>query len=376
MIYPRRKAEGNRSGADAGSGPDTGPANRIFFIDNLKILLATLVVLHHAAQPYGPGGWWIIPQEPSGFVDFVVLGIFMTVNASFFMGLFFMLSAYFIPASLQKKGAVLFMKDRLVKLGVPILVFMFIVFPVMGILLLGYPLFSPGHLWFVALLLVFSAAYVAYWLVKKPSLTELRDFPGTKAVLAFTGAMALLSFVVRIWWPENSWVAFNLFEPYHIVQYVMLFIAGIVAYREGWIGAIPAYTGKLWSVMAVIMVGLFPLVYFVTNGAMFSGGLTVTSLIGSFWEAFMCVSMCIALLALFKKRFNKGSPLTKALSENTYTVYLIQLPVVVFLQYLLIGVAMDSLIKFALVGSIGVLLSFALSHFVIRRLPYAKYVLG
>jgi peptidoglycan/LPS O-acetylase OafA/YrhL len=351
-------------------------STRVYFLDNLKILLAILVVLHHAAQPYGPGGGWWISPEPYSSVAFIVLGLFMAVNASFFMGLFFMLSAYFLPSSLQRKGAAQFVKDRLIKLGVPIVIFVSVVFPLMDYLLLGQPTVSLGHLWFLELLLVFSAAYVAYWLIKKPSSMEKRAFPATFAILAFIAAMALLSFVVRIWAPENYWLPFGLLEPFHITQYIMLFAAGIVAYREGWIDAIPQAAAKLWTGIAILTVILLPVVFIVTKGMQFSGGLTTASFIGSFWEAFMCVSMCITLLALFKKRFNSGNPVLKALAGNTFTVYLIQLPIVIFLQYLLIGAAMDSLVKFAIVGSLGVLLSFAISHFVLRRLPYAKYVLG
>jgi len=43
---------------------------------------------------------------------------------------------------------------------------------------------------------------------------------------------------------------------------------------------------------------------------------------------------------------------------------------------MLIGAAIDPLIKFAIVGAIGVPTAFAISHYVIRRLPYAKYILG
>jgi peptidoglycan/LPS O-acetylase OafA/YrhL len=86
--------------------------------------------------------------------------------------------------------------------------------------------------------------------------------------------------------------------------------------------------------------------------------------------------MCIALLALFKNRFNSQDPIAKTLSDNAFTVYLIHIPIIVLLQYMLVGVAIDPLIKFAIVGAIGVPLVFAISHFVIRRLPYAKYILG
>ncbi len=369
-------AEVDKLGAEVKAVLKTAPTSRIYFLDNLKVLIAILVVFHHAAQPYGPGGGWWIASEPGGIIDFVILGIFMAVNASFFMGLFFMISAYFVPASLERKGAAKFMKDRLVKLGVPILIFSIGVFPVMGYLLNGEPSITLGHLWFLAMLLIFSAIYVAYWLVKKPSLKAKRAFPGNVAILAFIMAMALISFVVGIWSPENNWVPLGLFEPFHLTQYAMLFAAGLIAYREGWIDAIPKATAKLWSRVAILTGIMLIFVGGLTNSAEFSGGLTLASLLGTIWEAFMCVSMCIALLALFKNRFNSQGPLAKALANNSFTVYLIHIPIIVFLQYLLIGVAIDPLIKFAIVGTIGVLLAFAISHYVIRRLPYAMYILG
>jgi peptidoglycan/LPS O-acetylase OafA/YrhL len=64
------------------------------------------------------------------------------------------------------------------------------------------------------------------------------------------------------------------------------------------------------------------------------------------------------------------------LANNSFTVYLIHIPIIVFLQYMMIGVATDPLIRFAIVGTTGVLLAFATSHYVIRRLPYAKNILG
>ena len=347
------EADVNRLSTEVKTVSKTTPT-RIYFIDNLKILLAVLVVLHHAVQPYGPGGGWWIPSEPTNIINYVILGIFMAFNASFFMGLFFMLSAYFVPSSLERKSTNKFIKDRLVKLGVPILIFMFVVFPVMDYLL-NYQVILFGHLWFLAMLLIFSTVYAAYWLVKRPSSQTKRLFPSNTAILTFIVVMALISFVVRIWWPENQWTLFGLFEPFHVTQYVMLFAVGIIAYRQGWIDAIPKATGKLWSRVAILTLISLLFVGGVTNSMEFSGGLTVASLLGS---------------------FNSQNSITKTFANDTFTVYLIQLPLVVFLQYMIIGLALDPLIKFVIVGVIGVPLAFALSHYVIRRLPYAKYILG
>ena len=370
----KTSSEVSRSGVKVNTELKT-PSTRIYFIDNLKILLAVLVVLHHAAQPYGPGGGWWISSANISIIDYIVLGIFMAFNASFFMGLFFMLSAYFVPSSIDRKGANRFLKDRLVKLGVPILIFMFIVFPLMDYLL-NYQIILLGHLWFLAMLLIFSTVYVAYWLVNRPYSKPKRPFPNNKVILTFIVVMALISFVVRIWWPENQWALFGLFEPFHVTQYIMLFAVGIIAYKEGWFEALPKSTGKLWSRVAILTLISLLFVGAVTNSMEFSGGLTVASLIGSFWEAFMCVSMSIALISLFKNRFNSQNPITKAFADDTFTVYLIQLPIVVLLQYMIIGLSIDPLIKFVIVGALGVPLAFALSHYVIRRLPYAKYILG
>ncbi len=377
------EAEVNRLGAEVKAVLKTAPMPRIYFLDNLKILLAVLVVLNHAAQPYGPGGGWVIPSDPSSAFDALVMTMFLILISSFFMGLFFMISAYFVPSSLERKGAVQFMKDRLVKLGVPILIFMFGVYPMMGYVLNHYglyngvqPLIVLGHLWFLAMLLIFSAIYVVYRMFKKPYSKVKKAFPGNAAILAFIMVLALFSFIIGILWPINSWVLFGLFEPFHITQYAMLFAAGIIAYREGWIDAIPKATAKLWSMVAILMVIFLLVVSIVNSDILALGGLSLWSILGSIWGAFFCVSICIALLALFKNRFNSQGPIAKALANNSFTVYLIHIPIIIFLQYLLIGVGIDPIIKFAIVGAIGIPLSFAISHYVIRRLPYAKYILG
>ena len=39
------------------------PANRIFYLDNLRIVLTILVIAHHVGQAYGPtGGYWPVQE--------------------------------------------------------------------------------------------------------------------------------------------------------------------------------------------------------------------------------------------------------------------------------------------------------------------------
>jgi glucans biosynthesis protein C len=388
------EAQGNILKTETAAVVTAAPKTRLYFLDNLKVLLAVLVVLHHAGQPYGPGGGWWIASEPQQTIDFIVLGLFFSINSAFFMGLFFLISAYFMPGSVDRKGPAKFLADRLARLGTPILIFSLAVFPVMTYLLfnssrpfISYYLdyvnivnpdngLSLGHLWFLGLLLIFSAGYLALRLAsKRPGLMK-RQFPGNGSILAFAAAMAVVTFTIRVVSPVNDWLPLlHLFEPAHLTQYVLLFAAGIVAYRNGWLENIPAATAKFWWRVAGLMVLAIPVLFIVFGDSTGEGGLTLASLADSTREALLCVGLCIGLLSLFGNRYNWQNKLTKALADNAFTVYLIHIPVVVFLQYLLVGVEIHPLLKFLIVGAVAVPACFAIAHFAIRKLPYVKDIL-
>ena len=89
--------------------------DQLFYINWLRVLLVSLVVAHHAGQAYGPtgGAWPVFEPERTA-----LLGPFFAVNAAFFMGFFFLISGYFVPGSLARKGAARFIRDRLIRLGI------------------------------------------------------------------------------------------------------------------------------------------------------------------------------------------------------------------------------------------------------------------
>jgi hypothetical protein len=100
---PRAPAVGERS-----------RAGRLFYLDNLRVALTALVIAHHAGQAYGlTGGWWPI-MEPRRAV---ILGAFFTVNRSFFMSLFFMVSDYLLVMAYDRSEPWAFVRSRLWRLG-------------------------------------------------------------------------------------------------------------------------------------------------------------------------------------------------------------------------------------------------------------------
>ena len=110
------------------------PGSRLHFIDNRRSALIILVVLHHLALTYGAGAFWYYVEPPwNGPVAFLVLLVFILINQSWFMGALFLISGYFTPGSFEHKGPGSFLKDRTVRLGLPLVVFIFVLNPIASI---------------------------------------------------------------------------------------------------------------------------------------------------------------------------------------------------------------------------------------------------
>ena len=171
--------------------PATGQrASRLFFIDHLRAALVILVVLHHVALVYGASleGYYYVEPPFTDALAFLVLLVFVFVNQAWFMGAFFLLAGYFTPGSVDRKGSGSFLKDRLIRLGIPLVVFYFVLSPIsfIGYWLMpasltgitapltwnsfwqAYPdLIGLGPMWFVAMLLIFSFGYVGWRMLTK-----------------------------------------------------------------------------------------------------------------------------------------------------------------------------------------------------------------
>ena len=96
-------------------------ANRLSYLDNVKVFLTVLVIFHHAGQAYGQGGGWAyMPSNPAETLPWI--WHFFSTNASFFMGLYFLISGYFVPRSYDRHGGRTFVRKKLVRLGIPLVV--------------------------------------------------------------------------------------------------------------------------------------------------------------------------------------------------------------------------------------------------------------
>jgi glucans biosynthesis protein C len=379
-----------------------GGAGRVGFIDNLRVFLTVDVVMHHTACTYGNVGGWIYHENRQDTITQVLLGIMTAVNQAYFMSFFFMLSGYFAMQSFRKKGSRVFLKDRFMRLGIPMLVFDLAINPVMEyskIVKFGhykdglaayytaymshFPGFGTGPLWFVELLLIFSVCFVLWMkFAKRKPQGDKRDacIPGNAKIVVFAFVMGAIAFGVRQFMPVGKSIPFlNIQLPY-CPLYIAMFIVGIAANERGWFEALQERTGKTWLTVAIVASALCPVIM-VVGGALkgdvtvFTGGWHWQAAMYAFWEPFVCVGMSIGLFALFRKRFNKQGRVLKIMAQNAYTVYIIHAAVLFYLSLALIGNYWHPLIKFAGVSFLTVSICFLMSNYIIRRIPGAKRIL-
>lgn len=314
------------------------------------------------------------------------LYLFMMLNQAYFMGLLFLLSGYFTPGSLQRKGTGTFLKDRMRRLGIPTLVYFFVLSPVAswGYQMIKSPAgnaasgrFSLGVMWFVAMLFVLDLGYLAWYTSiknrpERPASTVLPKltFPN---IALFTLALAAVSYLFRIAVPYGT----SLLEfpsLAYLPQYLGFFLIGILAYKREWLRSVPGSFGQMGFVLAILAsVTLFPAAV-IGSGSAWIGDGSWQSAVFALWDSIFAVGMSLALITFFRRFFNKGKKFGRFLSGNSFAVYVIHVPVIIFTALAMNGLQTLPQLKFCLAAAIGLPLCFGASG-LIRKIPYVKKIL-
>lgn len=144
----------------------------VLYINNIKIFLTHMVILYHIVIPNGLGiplySYALAPDKPTWATMFHAL--FLETNKGYFMSCFFFYSGYFVPKSYDKKGVYIFLFERIKRLGIPWVVYSFILGPYARIGLADslmrddgppyYYMFHSGDVtWFLASLIGMNLFY-------------------------------------------------------------------------------------------------------------------------------------------------------------------------------------------------------------------------
>ena len=168
---------------------------RLGYLDNLRSFVIFLVVVMHSNVTYSGIGSWYYTEDNPASLDRCHGYFSACTGLSRRHGSWescFSWPLFLQPGRLPKRGPAAFAKERLFRLGVPLLIYMFVIDPFIGYFIMNYGnirehsnvlrfyldylgsfrwIGSTGPLWFVEALLLFSLPYAAWRAVRRPAKT-------------------------------------------------------------------------------------------------------------------------------------------------------------------------------------------------------------
>jgi surface polysaccharide O-acyltransferase-like enzyme len=378
---------------------DSKATTRIVIFDYLRTFVIILVLVHHTVLAYvtflqlNPATPFtfapvVDSQRWSGF-DLIVL-----FNDIWFMALLFFISGLFVWRSLTLKGSRIFLRDRLIRLGIPFVIGVLLLIPLayfpgqLAIELiyggstnyidfwLGTAGFWSGPLWFLWLLLAFNVLMVILYL----TIPYFGDTIGYRASAVFKRSLVffgvLLAISTAAYLPmalafgPGHWTTSG---PFHfqtsrLLLYLVYFLAGTAVGAFGLTRGIFKSDGPLarhwWGWLAAGVVAFF--VWLIIIDFSFSASQLTLPV--------FCATMVFAVIAIFLRFAKQRIGILDSLSSNSYGIYIIHYVFVNWLQYWLLGANLPAIQKASIVFTGTLVLSWG-SIAAIRRIPAVARVI-
>jgi fucose 4-O-acetylase-like acetyltransferase len=356
-------------------------------IDNLRAVLVAWVIAAHALAGYTVIGGWPYDEVTEATMSRhleLALGTIFGPTALFVMGTFFFLSGLLASGSIARHGPASFIRQRLLRLGLPWLVFTLLVWPLLmwaAYRSAGHPLpiwealqarqpfLDSGPLWFVQILLYVSLGHgLLTWG------THARGFhPRAVSLVAMAVAIAAASFIIRLWFPARSQQILDL-HLWQWPQCIGLYALGVLVADHGWAERVPLRTARRCGITVVVaittgisvaaLIGISDLKH---DGVPFLGGWHWQALSLDVVEATLVVGGSVWLLGWAQRWLASPNGGLTRVARSAYVAYLLQARVLIGLE--IAGRSLDwpALVKALIVAVIAVIGSFGLASLFTHR---------
>ena len=354
--------------------------------DNLRVaVIAGVIVMHTATSYVVDIGWYYDDELTTSGVWPMILSPPAMIGALFALGPLFLVAGWFSARSLAHRGPGGFVRSRLLRLGVPLLVFVLLIHPLtnyLGNLRQEHRSFASylattevGVMWFVAALLTFTVAYAALRCVR-PAAQPRPLRPGLLAAAAL--AIAVSSFAVWQPWPVTGDTFLNL-RWGEWPQGAVLFALGVHGAEAGWLEDFPPVLARRlgWVAAAGVAALMTLVLYLVLAGgedqALTMGGVLPTMAF-ALLDGVIAVTGTLWFLSWLRRRWPAHGVVLGKAARASYATYFIHPLVLTSVMVLFAWVALAPEIKFVLVAAAGVAVCFT-AGYALTRVPGISKVL-
>lgn len=369
-------------------------------IGNLRSFIIFLVLLHHSLLAYFPdvpaisGMFSELPKHNflSPIIDsqrWAGMRPLIYFDDNVIMALMFLVSGLFVWLSLKKRGTKSFLEQRFLRLGIPFIVLVLILSPityyamylqtttnpsiadyVQQLWLRKYDLFL-GHSWFIWVLLIFDITLI---FIPARLMEMVQDIRPSRAFLLLIALSFVVYYPLAQYFGPYYWSTVGVFnfQTSRILHYFVYFLMGV---GIGMSGLHQSFLHKdsdfpkqwgFWSLVALLSWGFSYIVYYST--------IDYWILIHSISFILFNASASFALMSLFLRFGGYQNRWSERFNKNSFGMYIFHYVIVIWLQYLLLGLAILPILKAGIVFTIVFMASWTLTA-LLRRIPIISRII-
>jgi glucans biosynthesis protein C len=342
------------------------PFQRQYWADNLRVLVIAAVVVFHTATAYlGGPSWYFMQRTTSG--AWSAMDFPGEVIAVFALGPLFLVAGWFSARSVAHRGAGAFARARLLRLGIPLLAYIFLINALAGYVgqlrqehhpslagLLGSS-FGLGPMWFVAALLTFSLAYALVRRLHPAAAEGCR--PTAQVLVAAAVLIAVAGYLTWQRWPLDDGTTFLDARWAEWPQGAVLFALGAWAGQAGNLDDLTGRARRLgWTALAAVAALAAMLGYEQERGTLGSAlhGAGWPTMLMAVLYGIVSVAFSVWFTAIIRARWTGSGPLRARAGQASYATYFLHPLVLTAIMVLFGSLAIAPELKLLIVAVLAV----------------------
>ena len=371
---------------------------RVLFFDQIRALMIALVIAIHVVPLAFTSGWIGVRVPTTGSPDafFVVAGSFFAYFCNtFFMCMLFLISGYFVPRSVHKKGIARYLKDRLLRIGVPFLVGLLLInnasvllgrlspsSPLAELSWNTLPFNSVMALWFLVVLFIFDLLYCTWVSLRGNRFSVDASVPTPQLHSWIISAFVLGILEVVMLGQKDLWVALVRSplnglgaQGMHIFTYAFLFFLGCKASFHQWLERLDSHLVVRWFRFSLALALCFLAIALVLtfNGSMSSESGKLV-LLSALLSPFMGWGIIAYLLLWFQHNEHRCGQWLATAGVDSFGAYVIHSLVLVIVLMTIGFIGLNHWLVALSASVLGISISFGITH-QLRRIPFVARVI-
>ncbi|MEN8702171.1 acyltransferase family protein [Bacillus infantis] len=369
-------------------GPLGQQKSRHYDLDWIKVLAMLIVFLYHCSMFFNSFQWHVKNNE----INRTYIELFSLAVGNWIMPVFFAISGISTYYALKKRHSGAFMKERAARLGIPLLLGIFVLSPPQvyiervtgdqfeGSFFQFFPHYFDGlylemggagnfaffghHLWYLLMLLIFSALTLPFFLNERQRLRIRNGSFATSHYLFLPLPLTGAAF-----WTNNI---LNL-ASWGIVFYLLIYIYGYYFFARESFRIFARNNGRLTGTISIVSLAAYVLWTVLISFPMYG---TAAFYIFTILRVLLVWNTLLFVFFLGDKYLNFTNRTLNYANEASMPFYILHQPFIIILGFMIVQVNWIVPFKFIFLAAVSFAVIMALYHVIIQRFNILRIAFG